>query len=221
MEGYPLFCGGFTSWFFLVIASGMFTNFWNDDWVGIGPLFQNAQTVVPDHLLSLSVFHFWDSNGWRWELIRPYLDDQICLMIEAMHLQPNVQSMDVYAWKATRNGCFSVKSIYRSIGGSGSAAANSKWVLLWKINSSYSGVSKYIIDVAWKFPASGWVKLNANGACKGNPGRGGGGGLLRDDGGRWLKDFVLHSGTCNSMLAEISALLFGLQLAWDSGYRKV
>ncbi|KAJ9184895.1 hypothetical protein P3X46_004580 [Hevea brasiliensis] len=72
----------------------MFIDFWNDDWVGIGPLFQNAQTVVPNHLLSLSVSHFWDFNGRRWELIRPYLDEQICLMIEAVHLQSNVQSMD-------------------------------------------------------------------------------------------------------------------------------
>ncbi|KAF2319109.1 hypothetical protein GH714_013348 [Hevea brasiliensis] len=202
-----------------------------------------------DGALWCSVLRNKDIAGLRglnhMELVRPYLGDQICLMIEAMHLQSNVQSMDVYAWKATPNGCFSVKLVHRSIGGFGSAAANSKWVLLWKllqvkfylsrvggfgdrgmkkfleINSSYSGVSKSIINVAWKFPASGWVKLNVDGAYKGNPGRGGGGGFLRDDGGRWLKDFVLHSGTCNSMLAEISALLFGLQLAWDSGYRKV
>ncbi|XP_057999242.1 uncharacterized protein LOC131178309 [Hevea brasiliensis] len=114
---------------FRVVVSGMFTDFWNDDWVGIGPLFQNAQTVVPNHLLSLSVSHFWDFNGRRWELIRPYLDEQICLMIEAVHLQSNVQSMDVYARKATPNDCFSVKSAYRSIGGFVSAAANSKCVM--------------------------------------------------------------------------------------------
>ncbi|KAF2316210.1 hypothetical protein GH714_041551 [Hevea brasiliensis] len=118
---------------FRVVVSGMFTDFWNDDWVGIGPLFQNAQTMILDHLFSLSVSHFWDSNGWRWELIRLFLDEQICLMIEAVHLQSNVQSMDVYAWKATPNGCFSVKSAYRSIGGLRSATANSKWVLLWKV----------------------------------------------------------------------------------------
>ncbi|KAF2308048.1 hypothetical protein GH714_034735 [Hevea brasiliensis] len=56
---------------------------------------------------------------------------------------------------------------------------------------------------------------------RGNLGRSGEGGLLRDDGGRWLKSFVLRLGTYNSMLTEISTLLFGLQLAWNSGYRKV
>ncbi|KAJ9152526.1 hypothetical protein P3X46_026086 [Hevea brasiliensis] len=83
----------------------MFTDFWNDDWVGIGPLFQNAQTVILDHLFSLSVSHFWDSNGWRWELIRLFLDEQICLMIEAVHLSATANSKWVLLWKVKVPQC--------------------------------------------------------------------------------------------------------------------
>ncbi|KDP37566.1 hypothetical protein JCGZ_08257 [Jatropha curcas] len=78
-----------------------------------------------------------------------------------------------------------------------------------------------LVHVAWNYPAEGWVKLNVDGASKSNLGKGGGRRVLQDGFGKWLMAFVVKLGICNSMLAEVTALLFGLQLAWDSGFRRV
>lgn len=40
--------------------------------------------------------------------------------------------------------------------------------------------------VGWRRPGEGRARINTYGAAKGNPGLAGGGGLLRDEGGRWI-----------------------------------
>lgn len=44
-----------------------------------------------------------------------------------------------------------------------------------------------IIQVRWNLPSPGWFKLNMDGSALGYPGPAGGGGLIRDDHGRWVK----------------------------------
>ncbi|WCJ39427.1 Polynucleotidyl transferase ribonuclease H-like superfamily protein [Euphorbia peplus] len=77
------------------------------------------------------------------------------------------------------------------------------------------------IWIAWKPPELGWVKLNTDGACKGNPGFASAGGLIRDCNGKWCGGFGVNIGFCTSSLAELWGVYFGLRLAWDKGYRKV
>ena len=45
------------------------------------------------------------------------------------------------------------------------------------------------ILVKWNNPIEEWFKLNTNGASRGNPSKAGGGGLIRDYNGRWIKGF--------------------------------
>ena len=45
-----------------------------------------------------------------------------------------------------------------------------------------------IILVRWEKPPSNWFKLNTDGASCGNSGRAGGGGVLRDSVGEWVRD---------------------------------
>ena len=49
---------------------------------------------------------------------------------------------------------------------------------------------KMAIQVKWNKPAEGWHKLNIDGASLKNPGKAGGGGIIRDSLGHWLKGFL-------------------------------
>lgn len=49
----------------------------------------------------------------------------------------------------------------------------------------------------------------------------GAGGLVRDSTGKWLVGFMVHRGVCSNMVAEMEAVRFGLNLAWEEGYRNI
>ncbi|GFY81999.1 hypothetical protein Acr_02g0002390 [Actinidia rufa] len=61
------------------------------------------------------------------------------------------------------------------------------------------------IRVGWKPPSTGMFKLNIDGASKGNPGKAGAGGLIRNHEGRWVAGFCHNIGTTNSLEAEVTA----------------
>ena len=67
----------------------------------------------------------------------------------------------------------------------------------------------------------GWVKLNIDGAVTRNPGASSAGGLIRNDQGCWLKGFSANLGRSSNIAAELWAILLGLRLAWEQGYRRV
>ncbi|KAK9991626.1 hypothetical protein SO802_026611 [Lithocarpus litseifolius] len=72
---------------------------------------------------------------------------------------------------------------------------------------------KTIVPVGWEKPPRGWLKLNSDGSAMRNPERAGGGGLIRDHDGNWLKGYARGIGYTNSALAELWALRDGLMLA--------
>ncbi|XP_040990896.1 uncharacterized protein LOC121238113 [Juglans microcarpa x Juglans regia] len=61
--------------------------------------------------------------------------------------------------------------------------------------------------VVWEKPHSGWVKLNVDGSCKGNPGNCGGGGIIRDHKGVVQGAFSLLFGHGSNNEAELKAML--------------
>ena len=73
------------------------------------------------------------------------------------------------------------------------------------------------IPVRWSKPILGWFKLNTDGASLGNPGKAGGGGLIRDSEGRWVRGFSRSVGHATSVIAEFWALRDGLKLAAQLG----
>ena len=75
--------------------------------------------------------------------------------------------------------------------------------------------------VSWRHPAVGWVKLNTDGAAKGNPGAAGGGGLIRGHRGELFEVFTINCGSCTCTRAELLAVLRGLVVAWEGDHRKV
>ena len=73
------------------------------------------------------------------------------------------------------------------------------------------------IFIKWEVPPHGWMKMNLDGASKGNPGHAGGGGTIGDNLGKWIRSFSANFGRCTSVKAELLALLKGLQIARAEG----
>ena len=78
-------------------------------------------------------------------------------------------------------------------------------------------VSKAVILVKWSKPIPGWHKLNTDGASLGNLGKAGGGGLIRNSEGGWIKGFSRAIGYTTSVMVELWALRDGLTLANQLG----
>ncbi|CAA0835623.1 Polynucleotidyl transferase- ribonuclease H-like superfamily protein [Striga hermonthica] len=76
-------------------------------------------------------------------------------------------------------------------------------------------------NIAWTKPDEGFVKINTDGASRGNPGVAAAGGLIRDNAGQWLVGFMAHLGICSNTVAKLQAIRYLLELAWRYGYRRV
>ena len=77
-----------------------------------------------------------------------------------------------------------------------------------------------IVQVKWFKPPAGWFKLNSDGASCGNPGKAGGGVLIRDCNGLWIKGFARSIGYATSITAEFWASRDGLKLAFNEGIQQ-
>ncbi|KAK9988382.1 hypothetical protein SO802_028621 [Lithocarpus litseifolius] len=72
--------------------------------------------------------------------------------------------------------------------------------------------SQQRICVCWSKPLLNWCKVNSDGSALGNLGRVGGGGLIRNDKGEWIRGYVRAIGCTMSMAAELWALRDGIRL---------
>uniref|UniRef100_A0A2N9HM73 RNase H type-1 domain-containing protein n=1 Tax=Fagus sylvatica TaxID=28930 RepID=A0A2N9HM73_FAGSY len=84
----------------------------------------------------------------------------------------------------------------------------SEFFCLW--GNGKNPKNSHSITIKWLLPPSGWAKLNTDGASSGNPGIAGGGGVLRDCRGAWVRGFSRHIDYASSVQAELRALLDGL-----------
>ena len=73
----------------------------------------------------------------------------------------------------------------------------------------------------WGKPPLGWFKLNTDGASFGNRRKTGGGGLIRDSLGNWVKGFSRSIGYVLSIMAKFWALRDGQRLASDIGIQNL
>lgn len=85
----------------------------------------------------------------------------------------------------------------------------------------YNKVNRVECLICWERPKAGYVKLNTDGSSQSTRGQAGAGWLLRDEERRWLMGFMANMHDCDSLASEIWAAIFNLQMAWDTGHRKV
>lgn len=91
-------------------------------------------------------------------------------------------------------------------------------ILLHAINvKKPETISRQVKWIAWRFPEEGMLKLNIDGASKGNPGMSGGGVILRNSTGQLVLAGYYFYGLCSSVEAEMRALLDGLIMIRDFG----
>jgi ribonuclease HI len=69
--------------------------------------------------------------------------------------------------------------------------------------------------------AEALIRLYTDGACRGNPGEGGIGVVIKDEGGNVLGALKQYIGPCTNNEAEYRALLLGLEEAVRRGYRRL
>lgn len=77
------------------------------------------------------------------------------------------------------------------------------------------------VFIKWEKPKEPFIKSNVDGAVIRNPDLAGATVVLRDHDGRWLKGATRSLDVCSPFCSELWAGLIGLQLARDSGYRKI
>ncbi|KAJ1380966.1 Ribonuclease H domain [Sesbania bispinosa] len=75
--------------------------------------------------------------------------------------------------------------------------------------------------VAWVPPPHMNYALNTDDSSFGNPGNAGIGGIFRDATGTWVLGYFSSIGVSNIVEAELKAILFGLQIAWDRKYMRI
>ncbi|XP_030929600.1 uncharacterized protein LOC115955566 [Quercus lobata] len=81
--------------------------------------------------------------------------------------------------------------------------------------------SKIPFPVSWNKPSFGWHKLNTDGASIGNPGKAGGGGVIRDCHGDWVKGYSRSIGYTTSVLAEWSLIARFVQVRVRHSFKEV
>jgi ribonuclease HI len=73
----------------------------------------------------------------------------------------------------------------------------------------------------WKPPPKGSLKLNFDGASKGNPGRTSMGGVIRDNQGRIIRFYTGSLGNSTNNVAKFGALETGLEILHREGIENV
>ena len=73
----------------------------------------------------------------------------------------------------------------------------------------------------WSPPPSSFIKLNFEGAFKGNLGPAGGGGVFRNSQGEILHIYTINLGHTTNNAAKINAMVKGLNIAIHKGYHKL
>ncbi|CAN1784065.1 Putative ribonuclease H protein At1g65750 [Linum perenne] len=126
-------------------------------------------------------------------------------------------------WKARNDRVFSDSAELLIL----AAARTRAWVEIVKgamersAEFGNANIRQVVTPIAWDPGPPGWIVLNSDGSVLQPSSKAAAGGLIRDDMGRCSAAYSLNFGICSITRAELRGLLFGLQLAWERGHRRV
>lgn len=80
---------------------------------------------------------------------------------------------------------------------------------------------KEAIKVTWEKPEKGWTKLNYDGSCMCKTGKSSIGGIFRDHNAEFLLGYAESIGQSNSTVAELAALVRGLEIVQENGWTHI
>ncbi|XP_043700213.1 transcription factor RHD6-like [Telopea speciosissima] len=86
---------------------------------------------------------------------------------------------------------------------------------------SSNDTGRGILEVFWCKPDPNWIRLNIDGSLLGNPGRAGAGGVFPNHQAQVVFSYGKYLGISYSFEAEIEALMDGLFVVRESGFREI
>ncbi|GLJ11789.1 hypothetical protein SUGI_0177080 [Cryptomeria japonica] len=95
------------------------------------------------------------------------------------------------------------------------------WLLLKKSDYKFSDLKPCRKNIKWIPPPSRFLKMNFDGACRGNLGEFGFGAIIRDEFGDMMGAKYGLLGVSTNNIAEVSALEAGLEWCVEKGAHKV
>ncbi|XP_057836896.1 uncharacterized protein LOC131047085 [Cryptomeria japonica] len=96
-----------------------------------------------------------------------------------------------------------------------------RWQIDWNNANLVYKTNQCRQNVIWHPPPIGWIKINVEGAAKGNPGPAGCGRVAKNHFGLLVSMMALPLGTQTNHYTEASAAHFGLHMAKREGFTKV
>ncbi|KAJ1437894.1 Ribonuclease H-like superfamily [Sesbania bispinosa] len=193
------------------LASGQ-SSLWFSDWSRQGKLYNKVPFIhVSD--LELQVRDIWDGSHWILEHLYTVLSEEVRNII--LHSQGPSNSLlpDDWFWLGKVNGIFSVSSCYKWLVHRLRALPSEDYI--WK--KIYSHFLHPEASLRWSPPESDWFKINVDDSFILHTQLMGAGGLIQNSFGRWIRGFSSFEDVGDILLAELLAILRGLQVAHSLG----
>ncbi|CAN1121709.1 Putative ribonuclease H protein At1g65750 [Linum perenne] len=151
---------------------------------------------------------------WNSDFLFSVLPRDVAMQVIGMSPPKESLGKDSMVWGLEPDGKFSIRSAFQMLNDVSSESGDPIWPLIWR----WHGPTQLI---AWRPGEEGWATLNTDGSRLHRSGATAIGGLIRDERGKFVRAFCANVGDCSITRAELRAIVEGVKMAWNLGFRKV